>query len=336
MSSASPDPDRARHADDGPLVVRLVTSGAPHEGRGHVARTLSLAEALARAAAIPVVELLRGEPTAFEAAELARLAATSRGRHDAGVEPASIVVDLPDPNEVADRWPADRLVVLDDRELLRGRAAIVIQPSLPAWSGEARAGRVLAGYAYAPVRAGLRRLAANPPPLADPPEIAVCFGGSDPADVAARIVPTIATAAGGAARVTAIVGPGYGGALAPGRAWDVVRDPPDLAERLGRATVALIGGGTMKFELALLGVPAVVLAVADDQLPVGPPFAASGAALFLGDGRSIDPSEAAGAVTRLLSDATARRVMSRLGRSLVDGRGAERIAAAVLDLTRAG
>lgn len=316
-------------------MVRLVTSGAPDEGRGHLARTLALAEALAGAGAIPTVELLRGEPTAAETAELARLGALPHGGHEAVIEPAAVVVDLPDPNEVADRWPANRLVVLDDRELLRGPTAVVVQPSLPAWSGAARADRVLAGYGYAPVRSGLRRLAASPPPLADPPEVAVCFGGSDPADVTARIVPPLAAAVGGAARLTAIVGPGYGGTLEPGRAWDVVRDPPDLAVRLAQATVALIGGGTMKIELALLGIPAVVLAVADDQLPVGPPFAATGAALFVGDGRTIDPARAASALTRLLSDAAARRAMSRRGRALVDGRGAERIAAAVLDLARA-
>ena len=98
--------------------------------------------------------------------------------------------------------------------------------------------------------------------------------------------------------------------------------------------VALVvgGAGTMKFELALLGRPMVLLAVVDDQLPVGPPFAATGAAHYLGDGRTIDPAEVVTAVASLMADAPARAAMAERARALVDGRGADRIAAAVLRL----
>lgn len=317
----------------GRAAIHLVTSGADDEGRGHVARTLSLAEAFVAAGTIPTVEMLRGAPTAGQAAELARLgAATVDSGTGAGADAGAVVVDLPDPNAVADRWPPDRLVVFDDRQLLRGRAGLIVQPSLPAWGGGASAGRVLAGYRYAPIRAALRRLAADPPPPADPAEVVVCFGGSDPADVAARLVPAVAAGAGWAARTVPIVGPAYRGTLEPAPSWDVVRDPADLDERLARATVALIGGGTMKVELALLGIPAVIVAVADDQLPVAPPFAATGAARFAGDGRTADPSAVARAVSDLLADGAERVAMSRAARSLIDGLGAQRVAAAVLAL----
>ena len=92
------------------------------------------------------------------------------------------------------------------------------------------------------------------------------------------------------------------------------------------------GAGTMKFELALLGRPMILLAVVDDQLPIGPPFAATGAARFLGDGREVDPSEVVSAVAALMADGPARTAMGERGRTIVDGRGAERIAAAVLQL----
>ena len=88
----------------------------------------------------------------------------------------------------------------------------------------------------------------------------------------------------------------------------------------------------MKFELALLGRPMLLLAVVDDQLPVGPPFAATGAARYLGDGRETDPAEVAAAVAALMADDPARAAMAARGRAIVDGRGAQRIAAAVLGL----
>jgi UDP-2,4-diacetamido-2,4,6-trideoxy-beta-L-altropyranose hydrolase len=115
----------------------------------------------------------------------------------------------------------------------------------------------------------------------------------------------------------------------------VVRDPVDLDRRLAGATVVIGGAGTMKFELALLGRPMILLAVAPDQLPIGPAFAAAGAARYLGDGRTIEPAAVGAAVAELMTDETARLAMAGRGRALVDGRGADRIAAAVLELAGA-
>jgi spore coat polysaccharide biosynthesis predicted glycosyltransferase SpsG len=318
-------------------AVHLVTSSGPADGGGHLSRSMAMAEALTGTGARVSIEILRGAPTRNQADRLHELGVAG-GRRGAD---AIVLVDLPDPNEVGDRWPPERLAVFDDREWFRRSAAIVIQPSLARWSGSAEAGRVLAGYPYAPIRTSLRRLAADPPAAAMPAEVVVCFGGSDPEDVGARVVPAIA--AGGAWSTVAIVGPGYRGQLVelgdPVSSTDlrVLRDPPDLDRRLAAASLVVSGAGTMKFELALLGRPMVLLAVVDDQLPVGPPFAATGAAEYLGDGRTIDPEAVVAAVTRLMADEPARASMASRGRALVDGRGAERIAAAVLELaSRAG
>jgi spore coat polysaccharide biosynthesis predicted glycosyltransferase SpsG len=318
-------------------AVHLVTSGGPADGGGHLSRSMAMAEALTGTGARVSIEILRGAPTRNQANRLHELGVAG-GRRGAD---AIVLVDLPDPNEVGDRWPAERLAVFDDREWFRGSAAIVIQPSLARWSGPAEAGRVLAGYAYAPIRTSLRRLAAEPPAAAMPAEVVVCFGGSDPEDVGARVVPAIA--AGGAWSTVAIVGPGYRGQLVesggPVSSTDlrVLRDPPDLDRRLATASLVVSGAGTMKFELALLGRSMVLLAVVDDQLAVGPPFAAMGAAEYLGDGRTMDPEAVVAAVTRLMADEPARTSMASRGHAVVDGRGAERIAAAVLELaSRAG
>ncbi|HEX5822876.1 MAG TPA: hypothetical protein VFY18_00325 [Candidatus Limnocylindrales bacterium] len=315
-------------------AVHLVTAAGSDEGRGHLARALAMAEALTGIGARVTLELLRGAPSPADAARIRDLGLTA----EPPAEPAAVLVDVPDPNEVADRRPRERLAVFDDRELLRGAAALVIQPSLARWGGSADARRVLEGYAYAPVRASLRRLAAERPDDATPPAVVVCFGGSDPADVSARVVPAIAAA--GSWSTVAILGPGYRGRLTKaGDALDdtvrVLRDPADLDRLLATATLVVGGGGTMKFELAILGRATILLAVADDQRPVGPPFAATGAARFLGDGRSIDPAEVGVAVATLMMDTGARSAMATRGREVVDGRGAERIAAAVLELAGA-
>jgi spore coat polysaccharide biosynthesis predicted glycosyltransferase SpsG len=112
----------------------------------------------------------------------------------------------------------------------------------------------------------------------------------------------------------------------------VLRDPTDLDRLLATASLVVSGAGTMKFELGLLGRPMILLAVADDQRPVGPAFAATGAARYLGDGRTIDPATVAAEVATLVADGPARAAMASRGPTVVDGRGADRIADAVLRL----
>jgi hypothetical protein len=83
---------------------------------------------------------------------------------------------------------------------------------------------------------------------------------------------------------------------------------------------------------AALGRPAILLAASDDQLPVGPPFASTGAAIWLGDGRTIDPDVVRSEVAGLLADDAARAAMSASGRQVVDGSGADRLAAEIAAL----
>ncbi len=243
---------------------------------------------------------------------------------------AVVVVDLPDVSEAVALAPAERLVVFDDRDAFAAEAALVIQPSMAAWAGPGRAGRVLAGFDYAPVaRVFVHGRATGASAGSTPPAVLVCFGGSDPALVTQRVAGVLASAREW--RATTIVGADYAGsldALPPG----VVRDPPDLPARLARADLVVMGAGTMKFEVACLGRPAILLAVADDQLAAGPPFAATGAADYLGDGRTIDPDNVREAVSVLVADHARRAEMGRIAAAVVDGRGAERLAAAILSL----
>jgi spore coat polysaccharide biosynthesis predicted glycosyltransferase SpsG len=328
--------------------VLLVASAAPDEGGGHVSRAVAIAQALAALDADVSLRTLRGSPGAAQLAVLTSLGVrmtSGDGRPSADHHAA--VVDLPNPDEAATWFDPARLVAFDDSERLRCPAAVVVQPSLPAWHGPARAGRVLAGYAWAPIRAGLLELI-DRPAAATPSGLVVCFGGSDPADVAARIVPDVADAVRarvGAARcgaasstpdgTTVILGAGYRGSLAAGPTWDVLHDPSDIDLRLANARLALIGAGTMKFELAVLGVPTLTVAVADDQLRVGPAFAATGASQYLGDGRTLEPLRVADAAVALLDDAPRLEAMRSAARAAVDGCGAQRLAEVILNIGRA-
>lgn len=276
-----------------------------------------------------MIGLARGEPSPAERARAASAGATFGAGADLAGGAGPLIVDLPDPNEVPARV-LRRATVFDDRGLLASPARVVVQPSLPRWSPAAggAAGTLLCGYAWAPLGRALRAAVGRPAAAAGTlPRALLCFGGSDPEDVTARVAPTLAADPRWVLEV--VVGPDYRGAVeAAGLA--VLWEPPDLVDRLRGADVAVIGAGTMKFEAAALGVPAILVAVADDQLPVGPPFAATGAAGWAGDGRRLEPAALARDLAALVGDPARRAAMARRGPEVVPGDGAPRILQAAL------
>jgi spore coat polysaccharide biosynthesis predicted glycosyltransferase SpsG len=310
-----------------PVRVRLVATVGPFDGRGHLGRALSLAEAMAERGAASELELLDGSLSPNEAG---RAAAASLSMVAAGttVPPgAAVVVDLPDPN-VPRAIDPTRLLVIDDSDKFAGRAAVVVQPSQMHWNGPGSAETVLAGYDYVPISAAIRRRRADALKTVMPPigrRVVVCFGGADPGDVTGRLVGALVTLD---ADVDVIIGPSHRGSTAH---WPVTpaRDPSDLDHRLARADLVVLGAGTMKFDAACLGRPAILLAAADDQIRVGPAYAAVGAAEFLGDGRTIEPALVARAVERLLADQAARTRLGARAAEVVDGLGADRIVTAL-------
>lgn len=309
------------------VVVRLSTSAGRDEGRGHLTRSLSLAEAAWPETVDLELALARGELSRVERARATASGVRLVDPRAAVRRDGIVVVDAPDARLLAAGLEPGRLVVFDDRETFDGEAALIVQPSLPTWSGPARAGRVVAGYRWAPIGAAWRAWIGQPAAAAGEgsPRVVVCFGGSDPDDVTGRIAGVVA--ADRRWTTSVVVGPDYEGRA--GHAVDVVRDPEDLPRIVARADLALIGAGTMKFEAAALGRPAILLAAADDQRPVGPPFAATGAAIWLGDGRTVDPELVRTTVADTLADASAGARLSTAARRQVDGAGADRLAAEI-------
>ncbi|SEM08550.1 PseG/SpsG family protein [Nonomuraea pusilla] len=112
---------------------------------------------------------------------------------------------------------------------------------------------------------------------------------------------------------------------------DVAVVPPTdrLPELMTEADLVVTAAGSAVWELLHLGVPAALTWVAPNQLIGYRALVGRGAAAGLGR----EPGEAAvGALTRLLADPAARDDLARRGSGLVDGRGRERVADALLAL----
>ena len=78
-------------------------------------------------------------------------------------------------------------------------------------------------------------------------------------------------------------------------------------------------------ELAFMGIPFLVIALAENQKQVMSGFANKGAAVALGWHADLDPIGVAQEIDALARDRSRRESFSRLGPSLVDGSGARRV-----------
>jgi UDP-2,4-diacetamido-2,4,6-trideoxy-beta-L-altropyranose hydrolase len=229
-------------------------------------------------------------------------------------------------DDVADRAHACD-ILLDPTP---GRQAADYAPYVPA------SARLLLGANHALLRRnwmanrqGARtRLAAGGPVE----RIIVSMGATDPGDTTSRVLAALSIS-GVKAHVDVVMGAGAPhlanvAALAgPGITLHV--DPPDLPGLAAMADLAIGAPGSSSFERALLGLPAVLIANADNQRFVAAAFAAAGAADVVPPAL-IDDAGALGArIAALARDGEKRARMSQAAASLSDGRGAMRLLAAV-------
>lgn len=103
-------------------------------------------------------------------------------------------------------------------------------------------------------------------------------------------------------------------------------DEQEIARRMNEADLALIAGGMTTFEVASIGLPALILQIADNQALNARAWDALGTANFLGNLEEINGDYLGQSVQLLLRDSEQRLSMSQAGRSLVDCLGSKRVA----------
>ena len=105
----------------------------------------------------------------------------------------------------------------------------------------------------------------------------------------------------------------------------VVRNTDRMADLMSGSDLAIAAAGTTTWELAALGVPALLAVTAANQAPIASAMEEVGAAASLGELQSLTAEHIADRARGLLGDRAVREQMSNTARSLVDGRGGERI-----------
>ena len=98
-----------------------------------------------------------------------------------------------------------------------------------------------------------------------------------------------------------------------------------MAELMARADLAISAGGFTSYELAYMGVPSLLLPVSDVQAAVSAEIAARGAAINLGLADRFPHDALVRALSELADSPSRCREMSRIGQTLFDGMGVQRV-----------
>lgn len=109
---------------------------------------------------------------------------------------------------------------------------------------------------------------------------------------------------------------------------EVVVDVSDMAERMAAADLALGGAGGTAWERCAVGLPTLVLVLAENQRPGARALVEAGAARLLGD-----PAELPRALLELIRPGVLSELSARAA-GVLDGRGLERLCEAIEGLER--
>ncbi len=113
---------------------------------------------------------------------------------------------------------------------------------------------------------------------------------------------------------------------------ELLQGVEDMPSLMAWADLAVAAGGSTTYELAFMGVPMILMAIAENQLGVVQGLHQAGAAVSLGWYEHIADQAMIQAIDQLSANCALRSRMSLAGRNLVDGRGSTRIVQTCLQL----
>lgn len=324
------------------LLIRADAS--PSIGAGHVMRCLALAQAwqcnggdsLFVCSEIPslIEERLREEGFHCE-----RLEASPGTKADAEMT-TGIGIDWAATHAVVDGYPlgllgaslrqVTQIILGIDDHGLTGHQGVsrILDQNLGASSHHYPGVHSLLGTRYSLIRREFQSIQSARTPDKHITDLLIILGAGDPENQSLSIIQSLesleTTLTG-----TVIVGPANpNGPLIAAftkqsrHHWSVCINPQNIPELMAETGLAISAAGSTSWELSMLGIPAILIAVADNQRLVAQNLAEAGAAI---DGTGLSGSKLCALVRELFSDPHMRHRMSAIGMKLVDGHGPSRV-----------
>jgi UDP-2,4-diacetamido-2,4,6-trideoxy-beta-L-altropyranose hydrolase len=162
-------------------------------------------------------------------------------------------------------------------------------------------------------------------------KVLVTMGGSDPDNFTRKVIDGLCATTGGGLQIQVLVGGSNPHATLLERltlgenSIQVVRDTTDMPKQMSWADLAVAGAGSTCLEMCFMGLPALLIDLAENQTPIANELARRGTAYHLGSSKTVTPELVEAETRRVLASVAERSAMSQRGRELVDGAGAERV-----------
>ena len=168
----------------------------------------------------------------------------------------------------------------------------------------------------------------------------VTMGGSDPDNVTLCVIQALQEIAEPGLEAVVVVGGSNPHVASIQKAAEDSRhdirvriNAANMPELMARADLAISAAGSTCWEMCALGLPALLICVAQNQITAAKCLAEQGAAFVLQSGGENRPSAIAAAVNRLSADMLLRQQICTQARKLVDFDGAMRVVASMRNHT---
>ena len=321
--------------------------GGGRFGYGHVKRMVALAKALRDREGIGALFAVNGTQDALQPVREVGFEATPiNGEEDETSLAALVETHAPDmlicdQREGLGREGLARLsktvaltAVIDDASNRRLAADLAYYPPLPQtarldWWDSTCIARI--GWEWALL--GLPKAKPATRTASPRPNLLVTMGGSDPAGLTLEVARALAKLTP-VFRARFVIGPGVADKVRVARAivelspnFETLEGADDLATEYASADAALCAFGVTAYELAAYGVPALYLCLTEDHVLSASAFEHGGMGISLGLAGRAEDGDIAKAAWSLLNDSTRRREMRAAGLATIDGMGAARVAA---------
>jgi len=109
--------------------------------------------------------------------------------------------------------------------------------------------------------------------------------------------------------------------------WRLETNVIDVSGLMAHCDLAVSAAGSTCLELCRMGLPAVLVDLAENQAQIAQEFARRGIAIHLGSLGDVTTEQIAAGVESLMHSGERRRKMSQLGSAAVDGGGVQRVVA---------
>ncbi|WP_419176998.1 UDP-2,4-diacetamido-2,4,6-trideoxy-beta-L-altropyranose hydrolase [Desulfosediminicola sp.] len=162
--------------------------------------------------------------------------------------------------------------------------------------------------------------------------VLVFMGGSDNSNVTSKVLAALSTDQLGYLEVDVVIGANFIHKIsvskqAENRPNTQIHGPcPHLANLMANADLAIGAGGATTWERLCMGLPSLVISIADNQIQSCEALASCGLIQYLGNSHDLDVAKIESALNNALSMSRSLQELATVNQTMVDGLGASRVA----------